>query len=485
MKRAFHPQKLGETTIAHASHPLAFVARARRRVNQSGAALTEYSLLVIAVLICAGGAIKLLGHSAVCAGLNATDALPGDDGSGGSCGGGGSASASAIGASSGGANGAAGGASSGSGGGSNGVAADERGGGGGAASGGYVSAAVAYDDGAGGLVGASGSRGGSGFGASVGVGGGGGGEAGLGGSNAALVSKNGPEDQYASEGDNFAKKTAGVDPQKGDLTLAKLAMSTDGFNGKTPTKGAGGFVPLTKEQLANAGITQSMLYDPSSGYAAEVYTNGKGDYVVAYRGTQFPSSIGQAITDPKSLAGVATDVDQAAGINTKQYVEGARLGKAAKNAFGGNVVFTGHSLGGALAASSAAMTGLPAVTFNSAGVHDNTLRRDGVNPAAERAQAANGQVRDYEGKNELLSGAQDAHPGMAQALGHKIQFADPDPAATKAAAAQSNILNPWPLIGRRGTLHGEVVQGLEAGPVTSTGSDGKTHSYWLTDPPHS
>lgn len=435
----------------------ALFGRARRREHQAGAAVVEYGLLLFAVLICSAVAIKRIGPQVGCAALDATGSLVG--GSGGACGG---ATASATGGTGGGGSSGNSAGSGGTGGGSSNAGSGGSEGSGEESSGGYIASASSFDDGAGGLMGAPGLMGGGGGRGMVAMSVGGGS---LGGGN----------DEGSPSDDSFAAQVAGTTPQQEDLTFAKLSSISDGAN--RPTKGAGGFRPLTDAELAAAGITPSMLQDDKSGFAATVFTNGKGDYVVAYRGTQFDGS----------LPGPGTDVMQGAGLSTMQFAEGARLGKAAKNAFGNDVVFTGHSLGGALASSSAALTGLPAVTFNAAGVHDHTLLRDGVDPATERAQADNGQVRNYEVKGEILSTLQERNSAvMPQALGRKIQIADPDPAATKAAAEQSNPFNLyWPTLMRRGELHGDFVQGMKAGPVKYEDSAGKTQEYSFTDPPHS
>ena len=476
----------------HANERRSLVARAQRRTHQGGAAMVEYSLVLFAVLICGGATIKKVGPSVACAGANATDSLSGGLGNGGCAGATASSSASGAGGSG---SGGSGGAMTGSSGGDDNSGGNDESAGAGAGSGGGGDLAFSssYDDGAGGLIGASGSirmagggssngsssnnsensstsgsAGGSGLFGSGSVGGGGGGGGGGDGSEAT------GEDSYAARGDSFASQVAGTSPQQIDRTLAKLSADVYGDKNATHQKGADGFKPLTKKQLAAAGITPNMLRDNVDDYVADVYTNGKGDYVVAYRGTMFDSP-----------GGPITDVQQGAGLPTGQYVEGARLAQQAKAAFGNNVVFTGHSLGGGLAASSAALTGTTAVTFNAAGVSDNTLMFDGVNPAAERAQANNGQVRSYEVKGELLTGLQNV-PGsvMPHELGRKIQIQDPDPGVTAAAAKAWSPLNPWPLLNREGELHGDYLQGLNAGPVKYRDANGKVQTYDLTGSKH-
>jgi hypothetical protein len=515
MRLASHLQKTEGHMIRHASERRSLVARAERRKNQQGAATVEYALLLFAVMICGASAIKLIGPAVACAGMDATGSLAGGGGGGGGCGGA-TASASGAGGSAGGSNSGSVAASA--------LAAADLGAGGAGSSSGYIASATSYDDGAGGFLGGSGSSSGglgnpneadmdpgaappsSASNASsgsdslsiVGGGGGGGGRGALGmsrGGDARITSNddatngsagaNGGEDSSAARGNDFASQVAGKKPEQIDLLFAELAMNTDGFNGKTPTKGAGPFVPATKDQLAAAGITQSMLFDKKDGFAAQVFTDGKGDYVVAYRGTQFPS-ISQAIKDPESLGGIGTDVAQGAGLNARQYHEAARLAEAAKTAYGNNVVFIGHSLGGGLAATSAAVTGLPAVTFNAAGVHDNMLQDLGLTPSVARAQAANGQARNYEVDHDIVSTAQNA-PGsiLPQAMGSKIEVKDPNPGLTAADAKKSNIFNlDAPIVNRGWDLHGDVVPAMKANPVSYRGADGKTDSFEFSNPSH-
>jgi hypothetical protein len=134
-------------------------------------------------------------------------------------------------------------------------------------------------------------------------------------------------------------------------------------------------------------IDPAMLHDKSSGFQSEIYTDGNGHYVVAYAGT-----------DPHSLGDVKNDLEQGTGMASKQYDEAVALGRKVDAIAGhGNVAFTGHSLGGGLAATAAVATGEKGVTFNAAGVSNETLRRIGIeNPNDLRAQLqTNGQLRSY------------------------------------------------------------------------------------------
>lgn len=64
---------------------------------------------------------------------------------------------------------------------------------------------------------------------------------------------------------------------------------------------------------------------------------------------------------------------QAFDFSSKQYEQGVALAEKYHELSGGNIHFTGHSLGGE-ASASAIITGGSATVFNAAGVHANTLR---------------------------------------------------------------------------------------------------------------
>lgn len=145
-----------------------------------------------------------------------------------------------------------------------------------------------------------------------------------------------------------------------------------------------------------------MLRNGKSGFDAAIYRNDQGQYVVAFRGTD--QWFGPEGADIKANDG------QALGLTTEQYQQAILLAKRAVEAFGkGNVIFTGHSLGGGLASAAMLATGAPGVTFNAAGLSDNTLRSLdlGKTPNAIReGLAGSGQIRHYNVEGELLTGLQ-------------------------------------------------------------------------------
>ncbi len=140
------------------------------------------------------------------------------------------------------------------------------------------------------------------------------------------------------------------------------------------------------------------------------------------------------------------------GFGDAQYAAAIQLGSQAKQAFGQELMISGHSLGGGLAAASAMVNDVPAVTYNAAGINDRTLEREGLDASAAKAYTADGLIRGYHVKNELLTHLQeDSIPlkcALPDAAGHLIQLPDPDPLSF------GQCLLPWMMLKHRLDLHG-------------------------------
>lgn len=254
-----------------------------------------------------------------------------------------------------------------------------------------------------------------------------------------------PSQQPTPVGDGrFSDQVGGTRPQQQtDLQMAQMANDSYSLPGATThatgtqseaeLKAAGWerLQPAAGENpdhLVDANgnrvnIDPASLEDPSTGFRAAIYQNQQGQYVVAYAGT-----------DPSEIPDLKADASQAFGLDTKQYNQAISLAKKAEVAFGdGNVVFTGHSLGGGLASAAALATGASAVTFNSAGLSNGTLRTLGFNPNAVRDQVADsGQVRRYTVNSDPLTLAQQDIPALPivgsppNAVGHELRIALPE-----------------------------------------------------------
>lgn len=237
---------------------------------------------------------------------------------------------------------------------------------------------------------------------------------------------------------SFDAQVRGQQPKPIDMKLAEICQAVYDPNNPGPT----GWQRLDAAQLQAAGIDPSTLEDAGTGFRAGIYADGNGHCVLAFAGSD----------DGKDWL---NNFEQGLGLSAGQYREAETLAGLAKGAFGDNLVITGHSLGGGLAAAAAAKYDIAAVTFNAAGVHDDTLRAAGLDPAAVKKDADAGEIRAYAVDGEILSSLQD-HRGavlgalaaggtlinpllggvavgallkgdMPPAPGHRITLADPNP----------------------------------------------------------
>lgn len=129
-------------------------------------------------------------------------------------------------------------------------------------------------------------------------------------------------------------------------------------------------VPVS--ELGDLGLSESMLEPDNSEFRAVVLRKpGTKEVVVSFKGTTSwldGFGFGQDMVNNKQ---------QAFG-ETSDYYSRAQLiarniqAKAEKS--GTSVKFVGHSLGGGLASAAAHSSGLPASTFNAAGLHDLNMQ---------------------------------------------------------------------------------------------------------------
>lgn len=216
---------------------------------------------------------------------------------------------------------------------------------------------------------------------------------------------------------SFADEVRGPAPKDIDLTLARLAQ--DVYRSDDRQRGdVVGWKALTDDQFRFVGIDPALRTNAASGFDADIYTDTFGRYALAYRGTDAGKDW-------------ATNLGQGLGFETAQYNQAIALARQAKVAFGDELVITGHSLGGGLAAVGAVTTDTPAVTFNAAGVKDRTLERVGIDASAAKEEAEHGQIRRYAVDHEILTGLQERNIAtrylMPDAIGNKVELPDPDP----------------------------------------------------------
>src|SRR3546814_767654 len=175
---------------------------------------------------------------------------------------------------------------------------------------------------------------------------------------------------------------------------------------------------MGKDDVRAAGLDPALIHDAKSGFDASFYRNAQGEEVLAFtctdEGRDWKHNFGQGL-----------------GRKDDQYDRALTLGRKAKEVFGENVIFAGHSLGGGLAAAAGMANDVPAVTFNAAGVHDKTLERHGFDADTLKREAEQGLIRSYRVESEILTHLQEGSIplkwAMPDAPGHEIVLPDPEP----------------------------------------------------------
>lgn len=224
-----------------------------------------------------------------------------------------------------------------------------------------------------------------------------------------------PQNHTAAAGASFDAQVRGQDARAIDLELMQISNAVY----DPAVQNVGNWSRVGDADLFAAGIDPALLENPDTGFRAGIYTDGDGNYVLAYAGSnEFQDWTG-------------ANLRQGLGWQSEQYDQAVQLAQLAAGAYGDDLVITGHSLGGGLAATASLATGNTAVTFNASGVHDNTIERLGLDVDAAKADAANGQIRRYNVDGDPLTTAQQDTWGlnhlMPDAPGHEITLDSPYP----------------------------------------------------------
>ncbi|MDR7193944.1 hypothetical protein [Luteimonas terrae] len=218
----------------------------------------------------------------------------------------------------------------------------------------------------------------------------------------------------AANAASFDSQVRGQEAKAIDLDLMQISSAV-----YDPTvQQVGDWSRVSDADLMAAGIDPALLENPESGFRAGIYTDGDGNHVLAFAGSN----------DVKDWT--AANFRQGLGWESEQYDEAVQLAQLASAAYGDDLAITGHSLGGGLAATAAMAVDGAAVTFNASGVHDRTIEALGLDPGTAKADAADGQIRRYNVDGEALTQAQQDIWGInsiPDAPGHEIVLDDPSP----------------------------------------------------------
>ncbi|MEW1953524.1 WXG100 family type VII secretion target [Terrabacter sp. NPDC080008] len=230
----------------------------------------------------------------------------------------------------------------------------------------------------------------------------------------------------------FADSVRGTKPHEIDLELAELAKGV--YNGE----GTATYHPLQPSDLRTLGIDPGTLTGPQ-GFAATVYRDAQGHYVLAFQGT-----------DPSSLDDWGANLQQGVGLFSSQHVQAITLAQRLSAVVGSeNMVLTGHSLGGGLASTASVATDVPAVTFNAAGVHPNTVEL-ATRLGHGDGGLASGQIRNYHVRGEVLTTLQNPVGSFVDHVPHLGPDRLPDALGTQIALDPAKPpevhVSPWSLV---------------------------------------
>ncbi|MGD8690003.1 MAG: LysM peptidoglycan-binding domain-containing protein [Gammaproteobacteria bacterium] len=202
-----------------------------------------------------------------------------------------------------------------------------------------------------------------------------------------------------------------TEKQKKDVeNLTAALLSNDSYNNKSDRKATpegvqritsdllkGDYLKnLTPEQQTQvkkiSPKTLALLENKDNKGLFDLYYDKKfNQFYLANRGTT------------GTLDDMITDAAQAWGLHTQRYQAAHTIALELQHDFSDekNLIFTGHSLGGGLAALESLATGFKAITFNASGLSDNTIEEYGLDTSMSRQLITN-----YPVKNEILSSTQ-------------------------------------------------------------------------------
>ncbi len=191
-------------------------------------------------------------------------------------------------------------------------------------------------------------------------------------------------------------------------TYAAVRSPLKDAAGKVMLDAAGKPIPMDTPE---GWIVKKIYKGEASGFMAVLYQSTyqtPPQNVLAFRGTDAdPAAMAELIKDAK------TDGKQGIGLYTDAFkqTKDIALRVQADDLKGQPFDICGHSLGGAEASLAALITGSNAYTFNSAGLHQFSMERAGIQPAQYAANVP--KIQAYFADNDPLNWNQD-NPGLVK-----------------------------------------------------------------------
>lgn len=143
--------------------------------------------------------------------------------------------------------------------------------------------------------------------------------------------------------------------------------------------------------LEKMGLKPQMLEEAGSDFRAQVYRPDPDVF-----GSDFKDTV--AFKGSATLEDFKNNAQQGVNMHSDYYEKAVNIGDRLRYA-NADVIITGHSLGGGMASAASVSSGLPATTFNPAGLHAETVTRYGGTVHAS-------DIQRYQVEGEVLDGAQ-------------------------------------------------------------------------------
>lgn len=162
-----------------------------------------------------------------------------------------------------------------------------------------------------------------------------------------------------------------ADEAKLDQFAVDAAAAQAAYDPPATRKAPPGYHNATAADLQSLRLSEAMLEHPidrktgqPSEFRAAVFMNDKtGAPIIAYKGTTLSSREDWLV-----------NAEQGLGRDTFYYRQAQQVATNVSGSPGGaGARLTGHSLGGGMASAGAEASGLPATTYNAAGLHANTV----------------------------------------------------------------------------------------------------------------
>ncbi len=204
----------------------------------------------------------------------------------------------------------------------------------------------------------------------------------------------GPEhDKVEAAADRFERNNSAVEHAR--LCDDVYAPKPNGFE-------PDGWHNISNDEAAldKYGLSPKDLSIPHTNFRVQVYEPDPDVF-----GTDMKPTVVFQGTDPTSWSDWANNADQGMGADSPYYKQAVNIGKNLARK-GADAVIAGHSLGGGMGSAASMASGLPADTYNAAGLAAGTLAKYGATPIASQIQAfrVDGEVLTSVQESNVLKG---------------------------------------------------------------------------------